>query len=60
MSAIKTHDLRTTYAEHRVVHFEPRAQGSGLVGQDLVLLGLWGVVGVVDGVRHRQREQLLS
>jgi hypothetical protein len=49
-----------TNAEHRVVRLEPRTQRSGLIGQDLVLLGLWGVVGVVDGGRHREREQLLS
>jgi hypothetical protein len=60
MSAIEHHVLRTTHAERRVVRLDPRALGSGLVGQDLVLLGLWGVVGVVDGARHRRREQLLS
>jgi hypothetical protein len=60
MSAIEDHDLRTTYAECRVVRLEPRRKESGLVGQDLVLLGLWGVVGVADGARHRRREQPLS
>jgi hypothetical protein len=56
MSAVEIHDLGKTYAEQRVVRLEPRALRSGLVGQDLVLLGLWGVVGVADGVRHRRRE----
>jgi hypothetical protein len=60
MPAIEDHNLGKTYAEQRVVRLEPRSQESGLVGQDLVLLGLWGVVGVADGVRHRRRKQPFS
>lgn len=40
------------------VAFDPRTQGSGLVGEDLVVLTFWGVVGVVAGVRYLQRERL--
>lgn len=40
------------------VAFDPRTQGLGIVGEDLVVLGIWGVVGVVAGVRYLQRERL--
>ncbi len=40
------------------VAFDPRTHGSAIVAEDLVVLALWGAVGVVAGVRYLQREHL--
>jgi ABC-2 type transport system permease protein len=40
------------------VAFDPRVSGPGIVGRDLLVLAIWGAVGVLAGVRFLRREQL--